>query len=121
MTRWSIDKELVVPPEFIKHTGDLLKTVMEIQSYKKVNSARLHPLLCATTSAQEVKYSEQREMGSDASSGKFNSMLIDIFGKNYSEDKYFTVNRKCVFEYKKFAVYNTEKMKEIIWRICKYS
>ena len=118
MTQWHIDKELYIPPDFIKKKMDILTVVQKIQSYKAVFSSRLHPLLCALTSAERAKYKEQREMGSQLQSGKFNSMLVDIFGESLPEDTVFTVNRDEVFKYKSFVVDNTQAMKDIIWKIC---
>ena len=40
------------------------RTIQKIQLYQRVFSTRLHPLLCALTSAKLVAYKEQRESGS---------------------------------------------------------
>jgi hypothetical protein len=78
------------------------RTIQHIQRYKSVFSTRLHPLLCALTSAETVAYQEQ-PVGGGASivSGKFRSMLIDIFGRTYPENRYFAVDRDAVARYKK--------------------
>jgi hypothetical protein len=57
------------------------RTIQRIQRHRRVFSERVHPLLGALSSADEVGYSEQRESGDPAlASGKFRSMLIDVFG-----------------------------------------
>lgn len=90
------------------HIGDeiwkelpLDRTIQFIQRYGKVLSTRLHPLLCALTSAGEVAYIEQPWGDQSAIiSGKFRSMLIDIFGRTFPEKTYFTVDRDAVMRYK---------------------
>lgn len=79
------------------------RVIQEIQLYKRVYSTRLHPLLCALTSAEEVAYREQRESGTGRVSGKFRSMFLDIFGKDYPENKFFAVERDKVSAYKRFV------------------
>lgn len=97
------------------HIGDeiwndlpLDRTIQFIQRHKTVLSSRLHPLLCALTSAEAVAYTEQPD-GSEASiiSGKFRSMLIDIFGRNYPEKTFFPVDRGAVTRYKRQVHDNT--------------
>ncbi len=78
------------------------RTIQHIQRYKKVYSTRLHPLLCALTSAETVAYAEQPAGGESAIvSGKFRSMLIDIFGRTYPEKTFFAVDHAAVARYKK--------------------
>jgi hypothetical protein len=77
------------------------RTIQYIQRYRRVFSTRLHPLLCALTSAAEVAYSEQKDVGrAGPTSGKFRSMLIDIFGRTYPEQNFFAVDRDAVARYK---------------------
>lgn len=77
------------------------RTIQQIQRFKKVYSSRLHPLLCALTSAERVSYAEQPAPGeASIMSGKFRSMLIDIFGRTYPENEFFTVDRDAVARYK---------------------
>jgi hypothetical protein len=72
-----------------------------IQSYRYVKSARLHPLLCALTSAEAVAYVEQRESERrEVESGKFAAQLNDIFGRTFPERKLFPVDRDAVLRYK---------------------
>src|SRR4029077_18539711 len=53
------------------------RTIQRIQTHRYVFSLRLHPLLCAMTSAEQVAYREQRDSGDDLISGKFRSLLVD--------------------------------------------
>lgn len=100
MTRATEDKPLIIGDEIWKDLP-LDRTIRDIQKFRNVFSPRLHPLLCALTSAELVAYSEQREAaGSDAVSGKFASMLMDVFGRTYPEKKFFVVDRDAVARYK---------------------
>ncbi len=77
------------------------RTIQDIQRYKNVFSTRLHPLLCALTSAELVAYAEQpSKQAPDIVSGKFRSMLMDVFGRTYPEKKFFIVDRPAVARYK---------------------
>ena len=104
------------------HIGDeiwqelpLDRTIQHIQRYKKVYSSRLHPLLCALTSAETVAYAEQPAGGdSTIVSGKFRSMLIDIFGRSYPEKQFFTVDRDAVRRYKARVHRNVARVAERI-------
>lgn len=76
------------------------RTIQQIQRHRTVVSSRLHPLLCALTSADTVQYSEQRESGNGQVSGKFRSMLLDIFGRNQPENVAWAVDKQKVLQYK---------------------
>ncbi len=78
------------------------RTIQEIQLYRKVFSTRLHPLLCALTSAEQVAYREQREERDcrGQPSGKFRSLLLDVFGRTFPEEQFFEVDRAAVALYK---------------------
>ncbi len=77
------------------------RTIQRIQRHRRVFSERLHPLLCALTSAAEVGYREQRESGDPAlASGKFRSLLLDVFGRTFSEGVMWRVDRERVVGYK---------------------
>lgn len=90
------------------HLGDemnanlpLDRSIQAIQLHKNVFSTRLHPLLCALTAAELVAYAEQpSDLAPGIVSGKFRSMLIDIFGRTYPEKKFFIVDRDAVARYK---------------------
>jgi hypothetical protein len=79
------------------------RTIQQIQQYKRVFSPRIHPLLCALTSAELVGYVEQRDLGGSEASGKFRSMLYDIFGRTYPENLWWQVDRQKVAQYKVFV------------------
>ena len=98
MAKAQEDKILMVGNE-IWQDLPLDRTIQRIQQHKKVLSTRVHPLLCALTSADQVAYTEQKQDGLD--SGKFSSMLVDIFGKSATEKVFFDVDRRAVTEYKK--------------------
>jgi hypothetical protein len=94
------------------------RTIQRIQGFKNVFSTRLHPLLCALTSAELVAYSEQTEAAnSDLASGKFDSMLMDIFGRTFPEKKFFAVDRNAVMRYKSRVDDNVARMRGTIHAI----
>ncbi len=85
------------------------RTIQQIQRHRRVVSERVHPLLCALTSAAEVGYREQRESGDPAiASGKFRSLLVDVFGQTYPEGTLWRVERDRVAAYKARVRRNTE-------------
>jgi hypothetical protein len=94
-----VDEQLNVGDEILKNLP-LDRVIQDIQRHKKVFSSRLHPLLCALTSAETVAYSEQPAGDTEIVSGKFRSMLIDIFGRTYPEKAFFAVDRDAVSRYK---------------------
>jgi hypothetical protein len=94
------------------------RTIQHIQQFRSVFSTRLHPLLCALTSAQAVSYREQPAGGGSAIvSGKFRSMLIDIFGRSYPEDAFFAVDRDAVVRYKARVHSNVGKVATCLQQI----
>ncbi len=99
MTRWNRDETLHVGPEVLNDLP-LDRTIQYIQKYRNVSSERIHPLLCALTSAERVAYREQREDASGMPSGKFRSLLIDIFGRTWPESGFFEVPRDAVSAYR---------------------
>jgi tetratricopeptide (TPR) repeat protein len=99
MTRWTRDETLRVGRE-VWNDLPLDRTIEDIQKYRSVISERIHPLLCALTSAERVAYTEQREDGSGRNSGKFRSLLIDIFGRTFPESNFFEVPRDAVAAYR---------------------
>lgn len=76
------------------------RLIQQIQTYRRVSSARIHPMLCALTSAEQVAFQEQHEDPSGQTSGKFRSQLYDIFGRTFDENAYFPVDRAAVARYK---------------------
>ncbi len=91
------------------------RTIQAIQRHKQVYSARLHPLLCALTSAHLAAYSEEasRHMPGIVSD-KFRSMLVDIFGRSYPEREFFMVDRDAVTRYKARVHRNVARVGERI-------
>jgi hypothetical protein len=76
------------------------RVIQQIQAYQRVSTARIHPMLCALTSAEEVAFQEQQEDPNGRSSGKFRSQLYDIFGRTFEENEFFKVDREAVARYK---------------------
>jgi hypothetical protein len=114
MSMPSEDEPLQVSDE-IGDDHALDRTIQIIQRHRQVYSARLHPLLCALTSAELVAYAEQSSTQlPDIVSGKFRSMLIDIFGRSYPEKKFFIVDREAVRRYKARVHRNVAKVGEKI-------
>ncbi len=99
MARGHLDATLSVGDE-IWQDLPLDRTIQKIQAHSTVRSARLHPLLCALTSAERVAYTEQRQPDPVGVSGKFRSMLFDVFGRDYPEGEFFDVDRAKVVAYK---------------------
>lgn len=101
MAEPTLDKTLVVPADFMNKELSLDRTIQKIQAYRRVRTARIHPMLCALTSAREIAYDEQRE-GADKvrESGKFRAQLYDIFGRGFDEGSFFRVDRDAVLRYK---------------------
>jgi hypothetical protein len=100
LTQATLDEPLQIGVE-IGSEIPLDRTIQLIQRHKQVYSARLHPFLCALTSAHYAAYAEEgsRQMPGIVS-GKFRSMLIDIFGRTYPEKQFFMVDRDAVARYK---------------------
>jgi hypothetical protein len=116
-TRGERQETLRVGSEVLKRELPLDRTIQKIQSYRRVFSTRLHPLLCALASAEEVAYREQREDGSGNVSGKFRSMLLDVFGRCYPENKFFAVDREAVLNYKINVARNVEGLRQSLARM----
>ncbi len=114
MSRPCEDEPLQVSDDF--QADDALdRTIQIIQRHRQVYSAGLHPLLCALTSAELVAYAEQPSAQMpDIVSGKFRSMLIDIFGRTYPEKKFFMVDRDAVTRYKARVHRNVARVGERI-------
>jgi len=88
------------------------RTIEIIQRYRQVYSARLHPLLCALTSAETVAYAEEASGRMPGIvSGKFRSLLVDVFGRSYPEQQFFLVDRDAVLRYKSRVHANVGEMR----------
>jgi hypothetical protein len=86
-----------------------------IQSHRQVTSARLAPLLCALTSADYAAYEEAASpQQAGIVSGRFRSMLLDIFGRSYPDKEVFMVDRDAVRRYKARVHRNVAKVAEQI-------
>ena len=98
LTRWTNDETLSVGDEILEDRP-MDRTIQTIQRYRRVHSTRLHPLLCALTSADQASYSEQRDTGAE-NSGKFRSLLLDVFGKELPANTFWDVDHDAVTAYK---------------------
>ena len=101
MANAELDETLTIGDE-VWGNQPLDRTIQHIQRYKTVHSPRIHPLLCALTSAKTMAYTEQRGLDGVEASGKFRSMLFDIFGRTYPE------NTLCGFDREKVRTYKNE-------------
>ncbi|MEP7032203.1 MAG: hypothetical protein ABI830_14810 [Pseudolabrys sp.] len=110
MSAPSIDDPLTVIGE-LRADHPLDRAIEVIQAHRQVSSDELHPLLCALTSAELAAYCEQP---AQRGSGKFRSMLIDIFGRSYPEKEFFLVDRDAVRRYKARVHRNVARLAERI-------
>ena len=117
LVSWTDGRTGEIPADFISASHDIQRTIQKIQAFRRISSARLHPVLCALTSAEQVRYQEQSEMGSECMSGKFHSMFLDVFGKTPKPGEWFDVDRHDVKLYKSSVYSKTELMREYFWRV----
>ena len=83
------------------------RAIRTIQQHKQVYSNLPTALLCALTSAELAAYADpQRSLAN----GQFRSMLIDIFGRAFPEQKFFLVDRDAVTRYKARVHRNVAKV-----------
>jgi hypothetical protein len=116
LTTPALNETLKIGDEVWEERG-LDRTISHIQQYKKVHSTRLHPLLCALTSAEEGAYVEQRESGTHEISGKFGAMLYDVFGRRFPEGQWWSVEQAAVQRYKHQVQMNLVALQEQIQRL----
>ena len=99
LARATNDEPLVINgdlgPEFA-----LDRAINTIQQHRQVYSTVPVALLCALTSADLAAYAEMPTQQPDLSAGQFRSMLIDIFGRTWPQQKFFLVDRDAVIRYK---------------------
>jgi hypothetical protein len=82
-------------PEFA-----LDRAITTIQQHRQVYSTVPVALLCALTSAELAAYAEAPGQQPGLSAGQFRSMLIDVFGRTWPQQKFFLVDRDAVIRYK---------------------
>jgi tetratricopeptide (TPR) repeat protein len=116
MTRGTDDALLRIGAEVLED-APLDRTIQRIQRHRHVFSERLHPLLCALTSAETVGYLEQRESGTPAASGKFASLLRDVFGRPFPEASQWDVDRADVVAYKEKVRANVGRLRNTLHTI----
>lgn len=110
------DKQLNIGDEVLRDLP-LDRTIQNIQSYAKVHSSRLHPLLCALTSASIVSYTEQRGRETGHVSGKFEALLLDIFGQAFPENTPWHVNRVAVMNYRDAVITRIDYLRSVLAKI----
>jgi hypothetical protein len=94
----------------IEHIA-LDRIIQTIQQYESVYTPRVHFMLCALTSANRIAYTEQRDFGYNEISGKFNSLLFDVFGQEFPENEFFDIDKKKVIDYKVKVRKNVQELK----------
>lgn len=111
LSRWTRDETIEVGPETLAD-APLDRLIARYQQARRVVSPRLHPLLCALTSAEAVAYVEQTGAdGGDAPSGKFRSLFLDVFGRDLPERTLIPVERDAVRIYKAKVRGNVEALR----------
>jgi hypothetical protein len=109
LARATNDEPLVINgdlgPEFA-----LDRAISTIQLHRQVYSTVPTALLCALTAAELAAYAEQPAQQPDLAAGQFRSMLIDIFGRTYPQQKFFLVDRDAVIRYKMRVDHNVAKI-----------
>jgi hypothetical protein len=109
LTRAIDDEPLVISNE-PGHEIALDRAIRTIQQHKQVYSTVPPALLCALTSAELAAYAEMPERQPHLATGQFRSMLIDVFGRAYPEQKFFMVDRDAVIRYKARVHRNVAKV-----------
>jgi hypothetical protein len=110
LARATNDEPLVINgdlgPEFA-----LDRAISTIQQHKQVYASVPAALLCALTSAELAAYAETpSQQQPDLSTGQFRSMLIDIFGRAWPQQKFFLVDQDAVIRYKARVHQNVSKI-----------
>jgi hypothetical protein len=109
LARATNDEPLVINgdlgPEFA-----LDRAISTIQQHRQVYSTVPVALLCALTSADLAAYAEMPAQQPDLSAGQFRSMLIDVFGRSWPQQKFFLVDRDAVIRYKTHVHQNVSKI-----------
>lgn len=99
-TSWSQDETLdMLKADPALKKGKPLPDVI-IQSYRRVISRDLRPVVLALLSAEEVAWSAKRKAAAMGESSKFRSLFLDVFGRAYPPDKLFSVDRRAVNLYR---------------------
>jgi len=109
LTRSVNDEPLVISSELDREIA-LDRAIHAIQQHKQVYSTVPSALLCALTSAELAAYAETPARQPDLAAGQFRSMLIDVFGRSYPEQKFFMVDRDAVIRYKARVHRNVAKV-----------
>jgi hypothetical protein len=114
LTRWTDPRTLIIPADIKTSAVPLDRFIQNVQRYRRVKSFRLHPLLCALTSAEQVCYEEQTEDPRGEMSGKFAAMLKDVFGTTFPASEFLDVDRPRVVQYKELVERNLQAARQTI-------
>ena len=109
LTRAINDEPLVVDNELGQELA-LDRAIHTIQQHRQVYSTVPAALLCALTSAELAAYAQMPLQQPDLAAGQFRSMLIDVFGRSFPEQKFFMVDRDAVTRYKARVHRNVAKI-----------
>jgi hypothetical protein len=109
LTRAINDEPLVVDNELGQELA-LDRAIHTIQQHRQVYSTVPAALLCALTSAELAAYAQMPLQQPDLAAGQFRSMLIDVFGRSFPEQKFFMVDRDAVTRYKARVHRNVAKV-----------
>jgi hypothetical protein len=93
--------------------------IEHLQQYRRVKAHHMHAMLCALTSAEEITYLEQTDLvrGQTVKSGKFRSLLLDIFGREHPPELPFQVDRRAVVAYKAKVRHNIAGLRDELARL----
>jgi hypothetical protein len=86
------------------------RAIATIQQHQQVYSTVPAALLCALTSAELAAFAEITTQQPDLAAGQFRSMLIDVFGRTFPQQKFFIVDRDAVARYKARVHQNVSKV-----------
>jgi hypothetical protein len=109
LTRPVNDEPLVVDNELGQELA-FDRAIHTIQQHRQVYSTVPAALLCALTSAELAAYAQMPLQQPDLAAGQFRSMLIDVFGRSFPEQKFFMVDRDAVTRYKARVHRNVAKV-----------
>ncbi len=109
LARATNDEPLVVDSDLGQELA-LDRAISTIQRHRQVYSTVPTALLCALTSAELAAYAEIPAQQPDLATGQFRSMLIDVFGRTYPEQKFFLIDRDPITRYKARVHRNVAKV-----------
>ena len=67
---------------------------------------------------EQIAYRDQFDEEDNIYSGKFRSLLIDVFGRTFPEKEFFQVERDAVVAYKLKVQKNMRELRETLLKLC---